>query len=544
MTAWDRVYGAVAEEGEQFFRLLDRPGPRQARVLKQILHNNRHTEFGRRYRFDAVQSVEQYQATVPLQRYEDQALDIDRMANGEQAILCADPVIAFERTGGSSGGPKLVPYTAAALNAFRRALYPWLYDLLRHRPGIMQGAAYWSISPALRRPAATAAGIRIGLANDAEYFGTRLATDIGKTLAVPPLVGAVQDYAGWQYLTLRYLLAAEDLALISVWSPTFLLDLIDALHQHHERLAEDIAAGTVRIDLDADERNAIPRLPLQAAPKRAAELLAACRGSTVDTGRLWTKLDTLSCWLDASAARYRAQLDTLFPGVFIQGKGLLATEGVVSIPVAKARASVLAIDSGFYEFIDTADRTHLAHELKEGEVYRVIMSNHSGLYRYELGDQVRVVGLLAETPLLEFVGRSGNVSDLCGEKLSEAFVQGQLQDTEGFAMLFPCVAHRSGYRLVLDESQYGEAQARRMAARLDQRLRRNPQYAYARQIAQLAPVTAVRVAAPWERYVRYECERQRRLGDIKPSVLNQDEALFAELTAGSATAAGGAVRGC
>jgi hypothetical protein len=285
MTAWNKVYGTVTEEGKRFAGLLEKPEQVQARVLKRIMYNNRHTEFGRRYQFSTIESVGQYQAGVPRHRYEDLADDIGRMVNGEHGVLCAEQVIAFEQTGGSSAGPKMIPYTAAALEAFRLALYPWLYDLLGHRPGIMNGTAYWSISPALRRAGCTATGIQIGLANDAEYFGVRLAAEIGKLLAVPPAVGTMHEYAGWQYLTLRYLLAAEDLTLISVWSPTFLLDLIDALHEQYEQLADDIARGAISIHLEEDARQMHPLLQKR-APGRAAEVLAACRGATVATGRL------------------------------------------------------------------------------------------------------------------------------------------------------------------------------------------------------------------------------------------------------------------
>jgi hypothetical protein len=527
VSGWHKLQGAIAREGKHFFTKLHDPGETQRRLLHQIVEQNRNSEFGRRFRFDAIESVAEYQAKVPLQCYEDLAPDVERMANAEQGILCKEAVIAFEKTGGSSAGSKLIPYTRRSMAAFQQALHPWLHDLLRHRPGIMHGSAYWSISPALRRTTTTAGGIPIGLESDAAYFGSNLAAEIGRLLAVPPAVGRQHDFQNWQYLTLRYLLAADDLSLISVWSPTFLLDLVAALKRHHERLADDIAYGRISIQL-GEEGKRLHSAILQASPHRASEVLNACSGATVDCNRLWPRLDTLSCWLDSSAARYRAQLDDLFPGIYIQGKGLLATEGVVSLPVVNAKAPVLAINSGFYEFIDDRDHIHLADELEPGELYRVVMSNYSGLYRYELGDQVRMAGLLDATPLLEFVGRSGNVSDLCGEKLSEAFVQGQLSDVKGFALLLPCHAERIGYQLVLDESQYAEAEALQLAVQIDKRLASNPQYAYARKMGQLAPLMTLRVVSPWNRYLRYQCRRQRRLGDIKPVALSQDEGLLAE----------------
>ena len=39
------------------------------------------------------------------------------MARGEAGVLTAEPVRAWEETGGSSGGAKLVPYTANAIQA-------------------------------------------------------------------------------------------------------------------------------------------------------------------------------------------------------------------------------------------------------------------------------------------------------------------------------------------------------------------------------------------------------------------------------------------
>jgi hypothetical protein len=45
----------------------------------------------------------------------------------------------------------------------------------------------------------------------------------------PYVVGLVLDVAAWRFATLFHLLKAADLTFISVWSPTFLVVLMDAL---------------------------------------------------------------------------------------------------------------------------------------------------------------------------------------------------------------------------------------------------------------------------------------------------------------------------
>ena len=68
--------------------------------------------------------------------------------------------------------------------------------------------------------------------SDASYFGAELATAIAATLSVPPAVGRVRDIEMWRRLTACYLLADANLRLISVWSPTFLLALLEFLKTH------------------------------------------------------------------------------------------------------------------------------------------------------------------------------------------------------------------------------------------------------------------------------------------------------------------------
>ena len=401
-------------------------------------------------------------------RYDDLLESIGRMERGEPNVLVAESLVAFEETGGSTAGPKLIPYTEGLLDAFRRALLPWLDDLANAYPSISRGRAYWSISPAGRAQRKTEGGSPIGFSSDAAYFGEVLAPLALETLAVPPEVGAFEDLARWREVTCRYLDACEDLALISVWSPTFLLDLLDNT---------DLAAKPLAV---------------------------------------------LSCWDQASSRPYADVLRRRLPGVRLQGKGLLATEGVVTIPMEGLPMPVLAIDSGYFEFRDEAGRCLEAGEVAVGGEYEALMTTEGGLYRYAIGDRVRVCGFAGEAPMLEFLGRSESSVDLCGEKLTDAFVLSALAPFKlGFSLLAPAGAHSPGYALYLDAAEVSRENSLQIAHAADRSLEKNPQYAYARRLGQLAPLAAVRCVRPLETWTRERLACQR-LGDIKPPVLSGD----------------------
>lgn len=529
ISAWQNIFDNVSTEGQRFFSELDNPQKKQENVLKDILQKNTNSQFGKKYDFQNINSIQNFQNKIPVHSYEQLTGYIESISNGEPNILTSDAVIVFEETGGSTTGAKLIPYTASSLLSFQKALYPWLYDLLNQRQEITRGSAYWSISPALSDKNNTQSGIPVGLANDAEYFGATLATSIAETLAVPAMIGAINDFSSWQYLTLRYLLANRDLSLISVWSPTFLIELISALTRQHKTIIKDMQKKKINISLP-DSINEEDLELLHVDDDRISEIKAAFQDGKINTHLLWPQLDTISCWLDASAARYKEQLESLFPNVYLQGKGLLATEGVISIPVCHSDASVLAINSVFFEFIDQNENIYLAHELNEGETYRVLITTHSGFYRYDLGDKIMVTGYLDKTPLVKFTGRTGLVSDLCGEKLTESFVLKLLQDISGHAMLLPYSENKSGYMLLLEDTHYNDAEARQLIKTIEQRLCENPQYEYAIKIKQLTPLMPLLVNKLWERYTKYQCNAGRRLGDIKPMVLSKDILLYKYFT--------------
>jgi hypothetical protein len=229
-------------------------------------------------------------------------------------------------------------------------------------------------------------------------------------------------------------------------------------------------------------------------------------------------LKVLSCWADGHAAPAAVELARLLPSVVVQPKGLLATEGVVSIPFAGQHPP--AIRSHFLEFEDDAGRISLVSDLQLGRAYTVILTNAGGLCRYRLNDRVEVVGMLGRTPSIRFVGKSGLVSDRMGEKLTDGFVAEVLvrlfegcNPRPSFAMLAPDIdADGCGYTLYLNADIPNG-----LSTALDTLLSVNPQYAYCRRLAQLRAPRLFRLSG--DAYALYSGRLQQagqRLGDIKP----------------------------
>jgi hypothetical protein len=211
------------------------------------------------------------------------------------------------------------------------------------------------------------------------------------------------------------------------------------------------------------------------------------------------------------------------PGVPVQGKGLLATEGVTTVPDAEGQP-VLAADSGFYEFFDDQGGVCSAAELRQGICYEVIMTTSGGLYRYRSGDRVCCEGYAGDLPLLRFVGRNGLVSDLVGEKLTEAFVEHCLDSIPGFRMLIPVRSGEPHYTL-LTERRYAE-RCRNLLPAIELQLMANPQYAYARNLRQLGDLTLTVKDDPLGLYLQHVVQRQR-LGDIKvPALYSPNDKLI------------------
>jgi hypothetical protein len=510
--------GASLPAYVRFGRALHAPERAQAAVLQRIVQGARRSALGQKYGLDRVDSAVAFRARVPESRYEDYQPYIEAIRRGEAHVLTGEAVERLVPTAGSTAARKLIPYTRGLRREMNQALGAWIGDLFSRRPALMGGPAYWSVSPAM--DVDEDAAVPIGFDSDAAYLGRALEPLMRHALVAPDVLRHARPLASFRYATLRLLLGCAELRLISVWHPSFFALLWQQRGRWFERLVRDVHDGTLSPEepLPAQVMDGLRRrLRADRGRARALERL----GPEARPGAVWPRLDLLSAWGDAAAERPLAALERELGGVEVQRKGLLSTEAFVSIPFGPWH--LLAVTAHFVELRDDAGRLVLAHEAEREGEYEVVVTTSGGLYRYRTGDRVRVEGFVGQTPSVRFLGRGDQVVDQVGEKLHEAFVVEALGHAlaDGaargprFAMLAPD-PDRAGYTLYVDRAPGPDARAR-----LEEALRENPHYAYARDLGQLGALRLFVVEGNAEEaYLERRHALGSALGDIKPAALS------------------------
>jgi hypothetical protein len=256
----------------------------------------------------------------------------------------------------------------------------------------------------------------------------------------------------------------------------------------------------------------------------APQRLDAARSGRFD--RVFPDLKVISCWADGSAAEEIAPVQAAFPGVYLQPKGLLATECFTSFPLVGEEGSRLCVDAHFFEFRRLTDgRIFTADRISPGE-YELIVTTGGGFYRYCIGDIVEILEVYPDAPpRLRFLRRKGIASDLCGEKLTETFVRGVCQKlgiVSDFCLLAP---EGLGYTLYTTAHITPDA--------LDTALCESYHYRYCRDLGQLRQAEVVHVAGePYKAYLARLTADGMRLGDIKPAFLSSKSGWKKWFTAG------------
>jgi hypothetical protein len=326
-------------------------------------------------------------------------------------------------------------------------------------------------------------------------------------MVAPASLAKLTDLDQWRQSTLHHLLSSRNLGLISVWHPSFLTLLLEYLESHRNSVLKSLA------------------------PQRRREVAASFSSSgEFFASKAWPHLRMISCWTDASAHAFIPVLKKWFHGIEIQSKGLLATEGVISIPVTSvSQGCPVAVSAHFLEFVDLQNpntRPLFIHELKVGGHYSPILTTSGGLYRYHLKDEVACVGTWHNTPCLRFLGKLDATSDLRGEKLTPAQVdaaltriQSQFSFSWNFAML-GCHRGEPPHYILYVESNLDKTDLELVRNAMEQILSESHHYRYCRELGQLAPLQIRQISHAASRWQDALAAQGHRAGSLKPLSLD------------------------
>ncbi len=518
----------------------------QEQNLTRIIKANQTTVFGRDHSFSAITSYQDFREQVPCSSYDDYQQYLTAVMQGKPGVLCQEEILFLQPSSGSTAASKLIPFTRSLAGEYSRGIRSWLFHFFKQFGRVWPGRAYWSISPAaMGHPCKeTASKIPVSFADDSLYFAPWEQLIVSRILAVPPHVSRIRDIESFKYVTLLFLLGCEDLRLVSIWNPMFFMVLLNSLPAMLPELLTDLTAGTLSRTqgMDQELQTALIR-KLSPNPRRAAAIETIfqdeqAKGSADRAAgyqKIWPQLRVISCWADAFAASSANRLASLFPGVVIQGKGLLATEGFITYPAEHSDCCRLAIGCHFYEFIALDNRPEQtilrAHELMVDQEYEVMLTTSGGLYRYNLQDIVRVVRMDNGVPCLRFMGKNDLVSDMFGEKIHSCHVAAVLDRVAGKAGCEPQLAFLApekqqsghGYTLFISDLP-PDCAVDALCDLLDRLLADNYHYAYCRQLGQLqkADVFPIQLDDPLSLYLNVHLAAGKNMGDIKPLVLEKD----------------------
>lgn len=377
----------------------------QRKKLQSLLSKSSQSAFGKHLGIEGSETYEEFSDKVPLSSYVDYEIWIRRQKESKGQTILANDVSRFEPTSGSSSARKWIPYSSELLSEFNEAASSWLGDLSKKYPAICSGRHYWSLSylPEDLRSQKTNT-------DDIEIFSWFKQFVFKRIMVLPSQLGLLPDALSCRMASLVYLAKSSDLTFISVWSPTYLTELLNDLITHKEEIAETLESGQWQRESLQQSDFSSPQCSETAALIRA---ISAQDLSFVE--KLWPKLTLISAWESAHSFWWAQQLKAIFSKVSFQGKGLWATEGVVSIPFEGKRA--LAYTSHFYEFRCLASGEIIpSWKLKKSQLIQPILTTGSGFMRYALPDKLEVTGFYHSVPCFEFLGRIDGI-DLVGEKI-------------------------------------------------------------------------------------------------------------------------------
>lgn len=420
-------------------KLKGNPAKENEEYLMQILHDNKDTEYGRKYHFAEIGSIEDFQKNVPVSIYDDYVEYILRMTeNDEKNLICAYPIIHYNKSSGTMGNPKKLPMSDRAFEILKKYNGDYFSGILWEKLGEagLDGKTFAiteSISeiPRLKNGASFCAVSAIQLHSFREW--------IEYMYSSPDEAVFPQPHTNTRYLHARFALMDESLVGASASFYSFFLEIMRYIESNWKMLVNDIENGTIDLSVElSDEARESIMKKIKPMPERAAALREIFSQGFDEpfVPKVWPKMCFLQGVGTGGFKTYADRLRFYMGNDIKQMKfGIGSSEGVFSVLFdSDCEDTVLVPDSVFYEFLpldagDDFSKIVTMADVEEGKDYELIITNCSGFYRYRMRDAVRVTGKHHNAPTVQFLYRIDQTVSIMGEKTTEVALRAAAENT-------------------------------------------------------------------------------------------------------------------
>ncbi|KAK4483518.1 hypothetical protein RD792_010715 [Penstemon davidsonii] len=427
----------------EFEALSNDAGRVQRETLKKILEENGETEYLQRWGLNGRTDPDSFKSFVPLATHTDLEPYIHRIADGENSsILTGKPITTISLSSGTTQGkPKFVPFNDELVEDTMK-IYKTSYAFRNREYPIGNGKALQFIYGS--KQFKTKGGLAAGTATTNIYLNA----EFKKTMRAmqtpccsPDEVIFGPEFHQSLYCHLLCGLIFRDQ--VQVVSSTFAHSIVHAFRtfeQLWEQLVNDIREGVLSSRITVPSiRTAMSKL-LKPDPELANRIYNKCLGLSNWYGviqELFPNTKYIYGIMTGSMEPYLIKLRHYAGGLPLLSADYGSSEGWIGanvnpkLPPELVTFAVLP-DIGYFEFIPLKEDVHgLEHERQPigltevtiGEEYEIIVTNFAGLYRYRLGDVVKVKGFHNSTPELQFICRRNLLLTINIDKNTEKDLQ-------------------------------------------------------------------------------------------------------------------------
>lgn len=349
----------------------------------RLLRENARTEYGSKYDFRNIHSIDEFRRYIPLTDYDDYTSYFERIADGEKNVLTAyltehiSILDGFRKMPQSRWGVQ-VNYDYSFCSGFYIA---------GNHGFLTEGMTLNLVDNSVER---LPSGITIG--NMLGRLLVKREFDNDQVYVIPVEVTNYPQRNDILYMQSLFALKQEHISLAICDRYDNLIEMLRYVEKHWPTLADDIERGNPFIQSDPERAHVI------------REIMETHHIGTQMVEQLWSGLRCIIVYdVDRLSAGFELLRTYCGSKVHFVFTGISSPEGTFSTALnLDDPQTVLIPDSVFYEFKpkDAPNYNTLLtlDQLEIGRSYELIVTTLSGLYRYKTKKPILVVGRYHDTP--------------------------------------------------------------------------------------------------------------------------------------------------